>query len=66
MPPSKSAAAKREYDKPKLKQQIDEAMKAFIHAGHEVERVAPLVIPEPLALVRSDGVLPQEALGGDN
>ena len=63
MPPSKSAAAKREYDKPKLKEQIDSAMSAFLTSGRQVERVAPLVIPEPLALVRAEGVIPEEAFG---
>ena len=63
MPANKSAAAKKEYDKFKLKADIDRAMRAFIHAGNEVQRVAPLVIPEPVALVHANGALPEEALG---
>lgn len=44
---SRSAAAKKEYNKPHLKAQIDQALHDFLSAGHEVERLPAIVAPEP-------------------
>ncbi len=46
-------ASRHEYNKPMLKEQIDEAMAAFIRSGKAVERVPTVLAPEPL--------LPREA-----
>jgi hypothetical protein len=44
---SRSSAAKKEYNKPRLKAQIDRALSEFLNAGHEVERLPAVVAPEP-------------------
>lgn len=60
MPNPRSNSSKHEYDKPRLKEQIDEAMRSFLTRGNEVQRVPPLVIPEPSALMRGESVIPEE------
>ena len=40
-------ASKHNYNKPRLKQQIDDAMRAFMEGGHRVEQVPAMVITEP-------------------
>lgn len=62
MPPSKASSSKHEYDKLRLKEQIDAAMQSFLTQGRAVERVAPLRIPDPVALIRVDSVVPEESL----
>ena len=44
---SRSVAAKREYNKPHLKAQIDKALSDFLSAGHQVEQLPAIVAPEP-------------------
>jgi hypothetical protein len=41
-------ASRHEYNKPMLKEQIDEAMAAFLRSGKAVERVPTVLAPEPL------------------
>ncbi|RYF49098.1 MAG: hypothetical protein EOO38_08680 [Cytophagaceae bacterium] len=55
--PSKSSS-KHEYNKPRLKEQIDAAMAAFIRAGHSVQHVPTVVAPEPPPSVHVEGKLP--------
>lgn len=57
---ARSSASKHDYDKPRLKEQIDAAMQAFLTQGREVERVPTLVVPEPMALMRGESVIPDE------
>lgn len=52
--PGKSAS-KHEYDKPKLKEQIDAAMKNFLASGHSVERVPTVIAPDPPPPVHIEG-----------
>ena len=40
-------AGRHVYNKPRLKQQIDEAMRAFVAGGQRVEQVPAMVITEP-------------------
>ena len=44
---SRSAAAKKEYNKPHLKAQIDRALQEYLSAGKAVERLPAIVAPEP-------------------
>ena len=44
---SRSAASKKEYNKPRLKAQIDAALNAFLSAGNQVEQLPAIVAPEP-------------------
>ena len=44
---SRSVAAKREYNKPHLKAQIDRALSDFLNAGKQVEQLPAVVAPEP-------------------
>jgi hypothetical protein len=48
------AASKHEYNKPRLKEQIDAAMLAFLKSGKAVERIPTVVSPEPPPPARSE------------
>jgi len=49
------AASKHEYNKPRLKEQIDAAMQAFLKSGKAVERIPTVLVPEPLAPAKTEG-----------
>jgi hypothetical protein len=55
--PSKSSS-KHEYNKPRLKEQIDMAMQAFLRAGNAVTHVPTVVAPEPPPSVHIEGKIP--------
>ena len=52
MPSSAKSASKHEYDKPRLKQQIDAAVAAFLKDGRTVEQVPSVLVREPPAVQR--------------
>lgn len=49
------AASKHEYNKPRLKEQIDAAMAVFLKAGKAVERIPTVLVPEPLTPPKAEG-----------
>ena len=58
MATSSKSSAKHEYNKPRLKEQIDAAMAAFLQAGNAVQHVPSVVAPEPPPAVHIEGKLP--------
>ncbi|RYF09514.1 MAG: hypothetical protein EOO40_06750 [Deltaproteobacteria bacterium] len=54
MPSSAKSSAKHEYDKPRLKRDIDRAMDDFLNSGRHVERVPSVLIREPPAVQREE------------
>ncbi len=62
---SSKSAAKHEYDKPQLKQQIDAAMAEYLQQGHTVERV-PSIVVTTLSDIRQIPTPPARQGGGNH